>query len=88
MAFKGHVDTERIQVDECFVEIHAEQDDEPAATSFTRPGLDMDPTNMDLLMDTDQNDWASQGFDRLTRRPLSQQPRPTNREQNRGSCFF
>ena len=87
VAFKGHVDTESIQVDECFVEIHAEQDDEPAAT-LTRPGLDMDPTNMDLLMDMDQNNWASQGFERLARRPLSQQPRPTNREQNRGSCFF
>ena len=87
VAFKGHVDTESIQVDECFVEIHAEDDDEPVSQPLSRQ--DMDPTtNMDLLLDMDGNTWASQGFDRLTRRPLSQQPRPTNREQNRGSCFF
>ena len=87
MAFRGHTDSEAIRIDETFVEIHAEQDDEPA-TSLTRPGLDMDPTNMDLLLDMDGNTWASQGFERLSRRPFSQQPRPTNREQNRGSCFF
>ena len=89
VSFKGHVDTESIQVDECFVEIHAGQDDEPAAT-LTRPGLDMDPTNMDLLMDMDQNNWASQGFEHLNRRlPRSQQPRFTNPNQlSRGSCFF
>ena len=86
VSFRGHVDSESIQLDDCFVEVHAEDDndDEPAST-LTRPGLDMDPTNMDSLMD---DDWASQGFDRLARRPFSQQPRPTNREQNRGSCFF
>ena len=86
VSFRGHVDSESIQVDDCFVEVHAEDDndDEPAST-LTRPGLDMDPTNMDSLMD---DDWASQGFDRLARRPFSQQPRPTNREQNRGSCYF
>ena len=85
VTFKGRVDTEAIQVDECFVEIHAEQDDKPAAT-FTRPGLG---TNMDLLTD-DNNDWASQGFEYLNRRPpRSQQPRFTNPNQlNRGSCFF
>ena len=85
VSFRGHTDS--IQVDETFVEIHAEDDDEPA-TSLTRPGLDMDPTNMDLLLDMDGNTWASQGFERLSRRPFSQQARPTNREQNRGSCFF
>ena len=76
-----------IQVDETFVDIHAEDDDDEPA-SLTRPGLDMDPTtNMDLLMD---DDWASQGFEHLNRRPpRSQMPRFTNREQlNRGSCFF
>ena len=84
MAFKGHVDSESIRVDETFVEIHAEDDNEPAST---RPGLDMDPTtNMDLLMD---DDWATQDFGALNRRPpRSQQPRLTNRDQNRGSCFF
>ena len=72
------------------MEIHAEDHDEPAATSLTRPGIDPN-TNMDLLMDMDMdtdNDWASQGFERLARRPFSQQPRLTNRELNRGSCFF
>ena len=71
------------------MDIHAEDDDdndEPA--SLTRPGLDMDPTtNMDLLMD---DDWASQSFEHLNRRPpRSQMPRFTNRDQlNRGSCYF
>ena len=77
-----------IQVDETFVDIHAEDDDDDEPASLTRPGLDMDPTtNMDLLMD---DDWASQGFEHLNRRPpRSQMPRFTNREQlNRGSCFF
>ena len=89
MTFKGHVDTETIQIDESFVDIHAEDDDnvevQPAST---RPGLDMDPTtNMDLLMD---DDWASQSFEHLNRRPpRSQMPRFTNRDQlNRGSCYF
>ena len=93
MSFSGHVDTESIQVDETFVEIHAEDnnvndtnDFEYQPFSLNRPGTDTDTnTNMDLLMD---NNWASQGFDHLARRPLSQQPRLTNREQNRGSCFF
>ena len=81
------MDSEAIQVDESFVEIHAEQDDE-AASSLTRPGLDMDPsTNMDLLLD---DDWTVQGFEVLNRRPpRSQMPRFTNPQQlNRGSCFF
>ena len=91
VSFKGHVDSEAIQVDETFVEIHAEDDNEPA-TTLTRPGLNMDTnTNMDLLMDMDDNnDWASQGFGYLNRRlPRSQQPRFTNPNQlSRGSCFF
>ena len=80
------MDSEAIQVDESFVEIHAEDDDEP--TSLSRPGTNMDPTtNMDLLLD---DDWASQGFEVLNRRPpRSLQPRFTNPNQlNRGSCFF
>ena len=85
MTFKGHVDSEAIQIDESFVEIHAEQEYEPPST---RPGMDP-TTNMDLLMD-DENDWASQGFEYLNRRPpRSQQPRFTNPNQlSRGSCFF
>ena len=31
VSFKGHVDSEAIQVDETFVEIHAEDDEEVAA---------------------------------------------------------
>ena len=90
VSFRGHVDSESIQVDDCFVEVHAEDDNDNDTNDFvqppsTRPGLDMDPTNMDSLMD---DDWASQGFDFLNRRPLRSQPRPTNRELNRGSCFF
>ena len=85
VTFKGHVDSsEAIQIDESFVEIHAEQEYEPAST---RPGMNMDPnTNMDLLMDMD----TDTGFEFLNRRPpRSQMPRLTNREQlNRGSCFF
>ena len=97
MSFSGRVDTESIQVDETFIEIHAENDNdnnndndtndfEYEPFSLNRPGTDTDTnTNMDLLMD---NNWASQGFDHLARRPLSQQSRFTNRDQNRGSCFF
>ena len=101
VSFRGRTDSESIRVDETFVEIHAEDDNdndndndnandtndcEYQPFSLNRPGTDTDTnTNMDLLMD---NNWASQGFDHLARRPFSQQPRPTNREQNRGSCFF
>ena len=94
VTFKGYVeseliqvDSDAIQVDESFVEIHAEDDDETAA-SLTRPGTNMDPTtNMDLLLD---DDWTAQGFEVLNRRPpRSLQPRFTNPQQlNRGSCFF
>ena len=93
VSFRGNTDSESIRIDETFVEIHAEDDsdnDNDTDTNdfvqppSTRPGLG---TNMDLLLD-DDNNWASQGFERLSRRPFSQQPRPTNREQNRGSCFF
>ena len=90
VTFKGHVDSEAIQIDESFVEVHAEQDDddnvEVQQPPSTRPGMDPN-TNMDLLMD---DDWASQGFEFLNRRPpRSQQPRFTNPQQlNRGSCFF
>ena len=91
VSFRGYTDSEAIQVNESFVEIHAEDDDEPA-TSLTRPGMDPN-TNMDLLLDMDMdtdNKWASQSFEFLNRRPpRSQMPRLTNREQlNRGSCFF
>ena len=96
VSFRGHTNSEAIQVDETFVEIHAEDDNDndndtndfefqPAST---RPGTNMDPTtNMDLLMD---DDWATQDFGSLNRRPpRSQLPRFTNREQlSRGSCFF
>ena len=88
VTFKGQVDSEMIQVDETFVDIHAEDDNDDEPASLSRPGLDMDPTtNMDLLMD---DNWASQDFEHLNRRPpRSQMPRFTNREQlNRGSCFF
>ena len=85
VSFSGHTDS--IQVDETFVEIHAEDDDDdfeyqPAST---RPGTDMD---MDLM--TTDNDWAAQGFEYLNRRPpRSQQPRFTNPNQlSRQSCFF
>ena len=88
-----HVDTESIRVDETFVDIHAEDDNDNdndtndfVQPPSTRPGLG---TNMDLLLD-DDNDWASQGFEHLNRRlPRSQQPRLTNPNQlSRGSCFF
>ena len=94
VSFSGHVDSESIQVDETFVDIHAEDDNDNdndtndfVQPPSTRPGLDMDPTNMDSLMD---DDWATQGFEHLSRRPpRSQMPRFTNRDQlNRGSCFF
>ena len=84
MSFAGHIDSEAIQVDECFVDIHAEDDMDfeyqPASDSQNDLRTD---TDNDLM--TTDNDWASQGFDYLARRPLrSQQSRPTNR----GSCFF
>ena len=85
VSFSGHVDSESIQVDETFVDIHAE-DDTDFEYQPARPGTDMDT---DLL--TTDNDWASQGFDFLSRRalPRSQQPRLTNPNQlSRGSCFF
>ena len=85
MSFSGHVDSEAIQVDETFVEIHAEEEeDEEVQPPSTRPGLG---TNMDLLMD---DDWATHDFGSLNRRPpRSQQPRFTNPNQlSRGSCFF
>ena len=88
VSFSGHVDSEMIQVDETFVDIHAENDDDDEPTSLSRPGTNMDPTtNMDLLMD---DDWATHDFVSLNRRPpRSQLPRFTNRDQlNRGSCFF
>ena len=63
-----------------------DNDNEEVQPPSTRPGLG---TNMDLLMD-DDNDWASQGFEYLNRRPpRSQQPRFTNPNQlSRGSCYF
>ena len=91
MSFHGHVDSEVIQVDEAFVEVHAEDDD----TDFeynppsTRSQTDTDMnTDMDLM--TVDNDWAAQGFEYLNRRPpRSQQPRFTNPNQlSRQSCFF
>ena len=89
VTFKGHVDTEIIQIDESFVDIHAEDNaNVEVKPASTRPGTNMDPiTNMDLLLD---DEWASQEFEFLNRRPpRSLQPRFTNREQlNRGSCFF
>ena len=87
VSFSGHTDSEAIQVDETFVEIHSEDTDfeyQPASNSQNDPGIDTD------LMTTDDNDWASQGFDFLTRRPpRSLQPRFTNPNQlSRQSCFF
>ena len=85
VSFSGHTDS--IQVDETFVEIHAEDDTnfeyEPPST---RPETDTDP-NMDLMM---TDDWTSQGFEHLNRRPPRLlQPRFTNPNQlSRQSCFF
>ena len=93
MNFSGHVDSEVIQVDETFVEVHAEDDPiEYQPASLTRPGMDP-TTNMDLLMDMDDTDWTSQEFEKFEvvnrRPPRSLQPRFTNPNQlNRGSCFF
>ena len=90
VSFRGHVDTESIRVDETFVEVHAEDDNDfeyqPAST---RPGTDMD-TNTDMDLMTVDNDWAAQGFEYLNRRPpRSQQPHFTNPNQlSRQSCFF
>ena len=94
MSFTGHVDTEIIQVDETFVEIHAEDDNVNDTNDFeyqpaNRPGTDTD-TNTDTDLLTIDNDWASQGFEFLSRRPArSVQPRFTNPNQlSRQSCFF
>ena len=91
VSFSGHVDSESIQVDETFVDIHAEDDNDNDMDFEYQPASQTQPgTDMDLMTDTD-NDWASQGFDFLSRRalPRSQQPRFTNPNQlNRGSCFF
>ena len=90
VSFSGHTDTESIRVDETFVEVHAEDDNDfeyqPAST---QPGTDMD-TNTDMDLMTVDNDWAAQGFEYLNRRPpRSQQPRFTNPNQlSRQSCFF
>ena len=89
MSFHGHVDSESIQVDEAFVEIHAEDDD--TNFEYDPPANDND-NDIRLDMDNDDrlNDWASQGFEHLSRRPpRSLQPRFTNPNQlSRGSCFF
>ena len=84
VSFSGRTDTEIIQVDETFVEVHAEDDDNFEYEPANGPRLDMDT---DLLTDN----WAAQGFEYLSRRalPRSQQPRLTNPNQlSRGSCFF
>ena len=90
MSFHGHVDSESIQVDEAFVEIHAEDDDD-TNFEYDPPANDND-NDIRLDMDNDDrlNDWASQGFEHLSRRPpRSLQPRFTNPNQlSRGSCFF
>ena len=91
VTFKGQTDSEAIQVDETFVEIHAEDETD---TDFeyqpaNRPGTDTDP-NTDIDLMTVDNDWAAQGFEFLNRRPpRSLQPRFTNPNQlSRQSCFF
>ena len=87
VSFHGHVDSEAIQVDETFVEIHAEDDD----TNFEyEPPANDNDIRLDMDNDDRLNDWASQGFEYLSRRPpRSLQPRFTNRNQlSRGSCFF
>ena len=86
VSFHGHVDSEAIQVDETFVEIHAEDD-----TNFEyEPPANDNDTRLDMDNDDCLNDWASQGFEYLSRKPpRSLQPRFTNRDQlSRGSCFF
>ena len=91
VSFVGHVDTESIQVDDCFVEIHAEQDDDDTDFEFQPASQNRSGTDTDTdLLTIDTNDWAAQGFEYLNRRlPRSQQPRFTNPNQlNRGSCFF
>ena len=90
VSFSGHVDSEIIQVDETFVDIHAEDDNDNDMDFEYQPASQTQPgTDMDLMTDTD-NDWASQGFEYLNRRPpRSQQPRFTNPHQlSRQSCFF
>ena len=89
VTFKGHVDTEAIQVDECFVDIHAEDDTDFEYQPASRLGTDTD-TNADIDLMTVDNDWAAQGFEFLNRRPpRSMQPRFTNPNQlSRQSCFF
>ena len=90
VSFSGHVDSEIIQVDETFVDIHAEDDNDNDTDFEYQPASQTQPgTDMDLMTDTD-NDWASQGFEYLNRRPpRSQQPRFTNPHQlSRQSCFF
>ena len=84
MSFSGH--SESIQVDETFVDIHAE-DDTDFEYQPAQPRTNMD-TDADLL--TIDNDWAAQDFEYLNRRPpRSQQPRFTNPHQlSRQSCFF
>ena len=86
VSFHGHVDSEAIQVDETFVEIHAEDD---TNFEYEPPASDND-TRLDMDNDDRLNDWASQGFEYLSwRPPRSLQPRFTNRDQlSRGSCFF
>ena len=87
VSFSGH--SEAIQVDETFVEIHAEDDTDFEYQPADRPGTDTDvSTDMDLM--TVDNDWAAQGFEYLNRRPpRSMQPRFTNPNQlSRQSCFF
>ena len=89
VSFQGRTESESIQVDETFVEIHAEDDDDFEYQPANRPGTNMDSnTDTDLL--TIDNDWASQGFEYLNRRPpRSVQPRFTNPQQlSRQSCFF
>ena len=89
VSFYGHTDSEGIQVDETFVEIHAEDDTDFEYQPANRPGTDTD-TNTDTDLLTIDNDWASQGFEFLNRRPArSVQPRFTNPNQlSRQSCFF
>ena len=88
VSLSGPGESESIQVDETFVDIHAEDDDD---FEYDPPANDND-NDIRLDMDNDDrlNDWASQGFEHLSRRPpRSLQPRFTNPNQlSRGSCFF